>query len=90
MTCRSRCSTAGCCRREAARGLMVLSYLDKAPFYASERYCANQSFGGFRAEGDGAVAHVMLYASTAQAVAVACAAPAGVGDRAANTAARPG
>lgn len=47
---------------ERARGLMVLSFLDKPPFFSASRYAASHSFAGFRPDGDGAAAWVMLYA----------------------------
>lgn len=49
---------------EDARGLMVISFLDKPPFYSADRFSAAHSFDGFHAAEDGTVAsHVMLYAS---------------------------
>ena len=47
---------------EQARGLMILSYLDKLPFTATDRYFAANCFAGFHRKGNSAQAHVILYA----------------------------
>ena len=62
---------------EEASGLMVLSFLDKAPFFSGGRYHANQCFAGFHAEGDRAEAHVMLYAAKEMHAAAELCAPDG-------------
>lgn len=47
---------------ERTHGLVVQSYLDKAPFSFGQRYHANNSFAGFVAEGCSARAHVVMVA----------------------------
>ena len=47
---------------ERERGLMVLSFLDKAPFISLSRFTAANLFGDFHADGEGATASVKLFA----------------------------
>jgi dienelactone hydrolase len=53
---------------ERKRGVMVLSFLDKPPFFSASRYAAANVFAGFHAEDGGALAHVTLYANRGGAV----------------------
>jgi|GEM_PF-927594 len=63
---------------EKQRGLMVLSFLDKPPFFSGSRFFAANSFGGFHLEDSKARAHVMLYACRAlQGVTAEVTGPAG-------------
>lgn len=49
---------------EQERGWMVVSFLDKPPFYSANRFAAAHSFAGFHAAAGGtAMARVMLYAA---------------------------
>jgi hypothetical protein len=50
---------------ERNRGLMILSFLDKPPFYTAARYAAAHCFAGFHALDGKAQARVMLYAPRA-------------------------
>jgi len=47
---------------ERARGIMILSFLDKPPFFSESRFSAAHSFSGFHDVDGQAVARVMLYA----------------------------
>lgn len=49
--------------KERLAGLMVLSFLDKPPFYSASRFGAAESFAGFHEQNGMAAAHVMLYAN---------------------------
>lgn len=47
---------------EREAGLMVLSYLDKPPFFSDARFYASHTFSGFEPDNGSARAWVMLYA----------------------------